>query len=321
MTIFTLWANKRRACIIVLKMAEFPDKNRDTGEKIFWGESLLIGRGPSYPNPPANLGGYGRDYMFKVTRALMGFFVLAGMLLLPAAASAAVHTVSAGESLYTISRGYGIALDSLMKANGLTGSLIYPGQQLTIPGGQGQNTSYIVQKGDTLYLIGNKYKVDYRRIMSTNGLSSTMIYPGMVLTIPGSASVPAVSRGGFFTRPAPEEVDLLARLITAEADGEPYNAQVAVGAVVLNRVRSAQFPGAIKDVINQHDNGTYQFTPVMNGWISRPATAQSIQAAKDALGGLDPSRGALYFFADYATNKWLWSRPSSIIIGNIVFTY
>ncbi|MCL6559308.1 MAG: cell wall hydrolase [Firmicutes bacterium] len=74
-------------------------------------------------------------------------------------------------------------------------------------------------------------------------------------------------------------------------------------------------------VINDHKDGTYQFTPVMNGRINRPASVESIRAAKDALNGWDPTKGAVYFFATYVKNQWLWSKPLSRTIGNHVFTY
>lgn len=267
--------------------------------------------------------------MSLVTRVLMGFFVLVWAFIAPAAAQAATHTVSPGESLFTISRSYGVSLNTLMEANGIWDSLIYPGQQLYIPeNGSGGGSSYTVLAGDSLYQIGQKFGVGYQEIISANGLSSPDIYPGMSLYIPtasGAAAgwqpAPQVSRGGYFQRPNPAEVDLLARLITAEADAEPYEGKVAVGAVVLNRVASPDFPDSIPGVINQYEDGTYQFEPVMNGWIHRPASAEAIKAARDALNGWDPTNGAVYFFATYVENPWLWARPMSGIIGSVAFTY
>lgn len=119
------------------------------------------------------------------------------------------------------------------------------------------------------------------------------------------------------------EEDLLARLITAEADGEPFAAQVAVGAVVLNRVKSPLFPGTIGGVIYEIDpaTGAYQFTPVLNGWIDNPASASGIAAARDALAGWDPTGGALYYFDTTAGNYWLQSLPVAIVIGDLQFAY
>jgi len=265
-----------------------------------------------------------------VFRFLTGVLLLLGVFIVPAGADAAIHNVLPGESLYTISLEYDISLNSLMEANGIQDSLIYPGQQLYIPESNsgGEIVYYNVREGDSLYLIGRRYGVSYQDIMQANRLTDTVIYPGMVLNIPGlfgaavGQTAPQVSRGSNFLRPSSADVDLLARLITAEADGEPYAGKVAVGAVVLNRINSTDFPKTIQDVIYQYDDGTYQFEPVMNGWIDKPASALSIQAAKDALNGIDPTNGALYFFAaNKVSNKWLLSRPVSTVIGSVVFTY
>lgn len=282
--------------------------------------------------------------MTLVTRLFFCFFVLLGVLFMPIPALAdATHTVLPGETLYEISCDYSITVDSLMKANGIQNHLIFPGQKLSIPGYGSENnipasggnpanaagTSYTVQPGESLWLIAQKHGVSYQEIMAANQLGSTVINPGMVLYLPGSSSnmgtalqaAPQVSRGGIFERPSPEDVDLLARLITAEADGEPYEGKVGVGAVVLNRVATPGFPKTIRDVIYQQGNGFYQFEPVQNGWINRPASSDSVKAAKEALGGADPTNGAVYFFANYSKSQWLHSRPVSKTIGNVIFSY
>lgn len=261
-----------------------------------------------------------------IFRFLTGLLFFLGVFIVPAWAGAATHNVLPGESLYTISMKYSVSLNSLIEANGLKGSLIYPGQQLFIPGSNsgGERSNYKVREGDTLYLIGQKYNVSYQEIMRANNLHDSVIYPGMVLAIPaGRVAVPQISRGGYFQRPSLEDVDLLARLITAEADGEPYEGKVAVGAVVLNRVENINFPNTIPEVIYQYGDGTYQFEPVMNGLINKPASTQSVQAARDALNMVDPTNGALYFFAPNKVSNqwWLFSRPVSKVIGNHVFTY
>ena len=108
------------------------------------------------------------------------------------------------------------------------------------------------------------------------------------------------------------DLDLLARLISAEARGEPYNGQVAVGAVVLNRVKSPAFPGTISGVIYQKG----AFTCLDDGQFWKPVADSAYRAARDALNGADPSGGALYYFNPAtATSKWIWSRPAIITIG------
>ena len=108
------------------------------------------------------------------------------------------------------------------------------------------------------------------------------------------------------------DVNILARVINAEARGESYNGQVAVGAVVLNRVKDSRFPNTIAGVIYQ----TGAFDGVSDGQINLSPSESCIKAAKDALNGWDPSQGAIYYFNPAtATNKWIWSRPMTITIG------
>ena len=107
-------------------------------------------------------------------------------------------------------------------------------------------------------------------------------------------------------------VNLLARLVYGEARGEPYTGQVAVAAVVLNRVQSASFPNTISGVIYQKG----AFNVVDDGQINLAPNSTATKAAQDALNGWDPSYGAIYYFnPNTATNKWIWSRPVTVVIG------
>ncbi|NLY71042.1 MAG: peptidoglycan-binding protein [Clostridiales bacterium] len=123
------------------------------------------------------------------------------------------------------------------------------------------------------------------------------------------------------SRHTEEDLDLLARLITAEAQLEPYEAKVAVGAVVMNRVKSKEFPNTIKEVIYQNIDGYPQFTPVVNGWINKPSSAESKKAAKEALNGRDPTNGALYYYDNTSTSEWLRSRQVSVKFSNMIYAY
>lgn len=106
--------------------------------------------------------------------------------------------------------------------------------------------------------------------------------------------------------------NLLAHLIYAEARGEPYAGQVAVAAVVLNRVKNSSFPNTVAGVIYQSG----AFTPVQNGQINLEPNDSAKKAAQDALNGWDPSYGSIYYFnPSTATNKWIWSRPLVVTIG------
>ena len=112
------------------------------------------------------------------------------------------------------------------------------------------------------------------------------------------------------------DVNLLARLINGEARGESYTGQVAVGAVVLNRVRSSSFPNTISGVIYQQG----AFTAVSDGQINKPVVQSCYNAARDAMNGWDPSGGALYYYNPaVATSSWIWSRPVVARIGSHVF--
>ncbi len=107
-------------------------------------------------------------------------------------------------------------------------------------------------------------------------------------------------------------VNLLARLIYGEARGEPYTGQVAVGAVVMNRVKSSSFPNTVSGVIYQSG----AFDAVRDGQINLTPDSTAKKAAQDAINGWDPSYGAIYYFnPSTATNKWIWSRPMTVTIG------
>ena len=108
------------------------------------------------------------------------------------------------------------------------------------------------------------------------------------------------------------DLTLLARVISAEARGEPYAGQVAVGAVILNRVEHPSFPGTIAGVVYQPG----AFTCMVDGQIDQPVAESALRAAADAMNGFDPSGGAIYYFnPSTATSSWIWSRPLIKIIG------
>jgi len=134
-------------------------------------------------------------------------------------------------------------------------------------------------------------------------------------------SILAVASSAFYSQvcfgaPAEQtsEVQLLARAINGEARGEPYEGQVAVGAVILNRVKSADFPNSVAGVIYQPG----AFTAVSDGQINVPIDPKStvVKAAQDALNGWDPTYGCIYYWNPAtATSKWIWSRKIIVKIG------
>lgn len=112
------------------------------------------------------------------------------------------------------------------------------------------------------------------------------------------------------------EVRILARLVSGEARGEPYVGQVAVAAVVLNRVKSPAFPNTISGVVFQ----TGAFDAVWDGQFDMEPTENSVRAARDALNGWDPTGGCLYYYnPSTATNSWIWTRQVQLTIGKHAF--
>lgn len=159
-------------------------------------------------------------------------------------------------------------------------------------------------------IYGSQTEKAVRYFQQKNGLSvdgqvgnQTLAALGMQ---PGKQSGGSTGSGG-------GDVDLLARLISAEARGEPYEGQVAVGAVVLNRVDHPSFPNSISGVIYQ----TEAFTCISDGQFDQPVAESAYRAARDAMNGWDPSYGAIYYFNPAtATSAWIWSRPLIVTIGS-----
>lgn len=134
--------------------------------------------------------------------------------------------------------------------------------------------------------------------------------------IAGSATLSAMGIASSSSSASNNDVYLLARAINGEARGEPYSGQVAVGAVILNRVKHPSFPNTVAGVIYQPG----AFTAVDDGQIDAAMTSSCERAARDALNGWDPTGGAIYYYNPVtATNKWIRSRPIILTIGKHVF--
>lgn len=140
------------------------------------------------------------------------------------------------------------------------------------------------------------------------------------LAVDGIAGTKTLEAMGIYNSPgnsgssstSSNDLNLLSRLVYGEARGEPYTGQVAVAAVVLNRVKNSNFPNTIAGVIYQ--NGA--FNVVDDGQINLTPNSTAKKAAQDALNGWDPSYGSIYYFNPAtATNKWIWSRPHVVTIG------
>jgi len=155
------------------------------------------------------------------------------------------------------------------------------------------------------------------RFQRKNGLTADGVAGTQTLEAMGIASgQPAVAASASAGSSYQSEVELLARLIHGEARGEPYVGMVAVGAVVLNRVRSSKFPNTIAGVIYQAG----AFDAVKDGQINLTPNEQSRRAARDALNGWDPTGGCLYYYNPAtATSKWIWTREVRLNIGDHSF--
>jgi N-acetylmuramoyl-L-alanine amidase len=137
-------------------------------------------------------------------------------------------------------------------------------------------------------------------------------YQALVNQSSGSAGSSSASVNGFSS----SDVYLLARTIYAEGRGEPYTGQVAIGAVVLNRVRDNAFPNTISGVVYQK----HAFTAVSDGQINLTPNDTAMRAARDAINGWDPTGGALYYYNPaVATSAWIFDRQTVTVIGKHVF--
>ncbi len=160
-------------------------------------------------------------------------------------------------------------------------------------------------KGEVDGIFGSATKKAVISFQKKNGLVADGIAGTKTLAAMGISSSTAGNSSS--------DYDLLARLISAEARGEPYMGQVAVGAVVLNRIEHPSFPDTMSGVIYQ--NGA--FTCLNDGQFYEPVSESAYRAATDAINGLDPSGGAIYYYnPKIATSKWIFSRPVITTIGD-----
>ena len=163
---------------------------------------------------------------------------------------------------------------------------------------------YFTSKIDGIY--GEKTKAAVTRFQRDNGLTADGIAGTKTLSALGITS--SGGTGGFSS----SDINLLARIISAESRGEPYEGQVAVGAVILNRVEHPSFPNTLAGVIYQPG----AFSAIDDGQFNEPVADSAYRAARDAINGWDHSGGAIYYYnPDRSTNKWIFSRPVITVIG------
>jgi N-acetylmuramoyl-L-alanine amidase len=169
------------------------------------------------------------------------------------------------------------------------------------------DSTYEVKEGDSLWAISNNFGISLNALRQVNNKYDHLIFPGQSLKIPSTISK--------------EDKELLAKLIRAEAVGEPFAGKVAVATVVLNRVDSNLFPNTIKEVIYEvSPGGYYAFSPVQNGQINKPADEDSYRAVEEAIAFRGQGQGSIYFYNPVtAKSEWILSRQVTIQIGNHVF--
>lgn len=213
-----------------------------------------------------------------------------------------------------------LALAVLIAAGTLLAALIPAAEAVTYKkGSSGTVVSQIQTKlknwgyytGDVDGVYGSATERAVRAFQRKNGLTADGKAGAQTLEALGLPADSGGNSGGSGGMTG-AQVDLLARLISAEARGEPYSGQVAVGAVVLNRIRHPSFPNTLSGVIYQSG----AFTCITDGQFNEPVAESAYRAARDALNGVDPSGGAIYYFnPSTATSAWIWSRPLITVIG------
>lgn len=171
-----------------------------------------------------------------------------------------------------------------------------------------------VVRGDSLYWIAERYGISVSELKKLNQLSSDVIQSNQVLVVP-IETLKDYPVGVSLTE---QEVQWIAQMIHAEARGEPYSGQVAVGAVIVNRLKSRQFPNTVYEVLFQ----TNAFQPVRNGTFFLPPNESAYRATIEALNGKDPTNGALFFFnPSISTDRFMHARPAVVTIGQHRFMY
>lgn len=157
-------------------------------------------------------------------------------------------------------------------------------------------------------IYGSRTENAVKYFQRTNGLAVDGQVGDKTLAALGIYNASASSGGA-----SDGDVYLLARLISAEARGEPYIGQVAVGAVVMNRIDHPSFPNSLSGVVYQSG----AFSCMYDGQFNQPISDSAYRAAREALNGSDPTGGAIYYFNPAtATSAWIWSRPLLTVIGS-----
>ena len=216
----------------------------------------------------------------------------------------------------------GLAVDGICGTSTLSALGIGGSSTVLRKGSSGNAVKQVQQKlanwgyysGSVDGVYGSATEAAVRKFQRNNGLAADGICGVKTLSAMGLSSVASSSH---VTSSNNGDVYLLARIISAEARGESYRGQVAVGAVVLNRVQSSQFPNTLAGVIYQKG----AFTAIDDGQFDQPIADSAYRAAREALAGADPTGGCLYYYNPAtATSQWIYSLPVKMTIGKHRFS-
>ncbi len=287
----------------------------------------------------------------KTLLAVITLFLGCSLMFGGGTALADTYEVKAGDTLYSIANKHKLTVEELKTTNCLHSYDLWVGQKLQVPDQnvQAANNSGVhrVVAGDSLYQISKRYNCTVDELKRWNNLKGDVIFVGQKLKISGNTAAQSSnaavtttatavttetatqnrleqtslhatsSRGGAYRRSyTQEDWDMLAKVVFGEARGESYEGQVAVAAVVLNRVEHQDFPDTIADVVFQQN----AFTCVNDGQYDLLPNRTAYEAAMEAMQGVDPTNGCLYYWNPVtATSPWIWTRTILLQLGNHVF--
>lgn len=246
------------------------------------------------------------------------------------AASSAV-SIKAGDTFWTLSQAYHVTAQQIMAANpSINSNNLTVGSRLVIPASSSTADRYTVKSGDTFWLISQRFGISESALLAANSsINPDNLLPGTSIIISSNSNSTAnlntsQTSSSYNSNNSTYAQNLywLAQVINAEAGGEPLNAQIGVGNVVMHRMQSPGYPHTVQGVVFQKINGVYQFSCVPNGYIYTTPSSSSVQAAIDVLQkNIDVVPGAYVFYNPSQTSagNWVRNQPTITKIGNFIF--